>query len=134
MVVDSKFGHVTPIVFLRSWNVFITASFAASSRHGISNIPELSKKKLTVEEPKHLRDNFSAETESIRSKGVLDSESSNTEDEKESEKLRTKLQLFEKNLSLKEKGIFKVWKSDFTLSSGKKSTIFLHAINDSKPV
>ena len=53
LVVDSHFGHITPIAFLRAWGVYVTASFRPS-RKGISDIGELSKKALPKEEIKSI--------------------------------------------------------------------------------
>ena len=46
LVTDSHFGHLTPIVYARLWKLFVTSSFTASQRIGISGIEELSTKKL----------------------------------------------------------------------------------------
>ena len=46
LITDAHFGHLVPLTFLRLWKVFATSSFLASSRIGIEDIEELSKKKL----------------------------------------------------------------------------------------
>ena len=46
LIADSHFGHRTPIIFLKSWGVFLTVSFNAHSRDGLQGIKELLKHKL----------------------------------------------------------------------------------------
>ena len=47
---------------------------------------------------------------------------------------KTPLALFEKELSLKPRGEYRVRKSSFWLGNVMKRTLYLHAVNDSKPV
>ena len=56
LVTDSHFGHMVPIAYLRLLKVYVTSSFNQGSRIGISNIPELSRKKYTTEELKSLKE------------------------------------------------------------------------------
>ena len=49
-------------------------------------------------------------------------------------KVLSRLQLFERNLSEKPKGTYKVWASEYRLLDVLRVPIFLHALNDSKPV
>ena len=45
------------------------------------------------------------------------------------------MKFFEQQLSLKPKGFYKVWQAIFRLSrTGRETKLFLHAVNDSKPV
>ena len=46
LVTDAHFGHIIPIIFSLFWKLFITSSFSASQRIGISGIDELMKKHL----------------------------------------------------------------------------------------
>ena len=45
LIADSHFGHFVPITFLKQWKILCTTS-VLTSRKGISNIPQLSGKKL----------------------------------------------------------------------------------------
>ena len=137
-VADSHFGHIVPIAFLRSWKVFATASFTVASRIGLENIDELSKKKLGSEELEKLINENIPE----RKEEKIDLLSVSTDSEDQDDPMRknpfrnvkSKLQLFEKKISLKEKGTFKVWKTRFKLSKNIQCNIVLHAVNDSKVV
>ena len=53
---------------------------------------------------------------------------------KKSRKKMTRLQFFEQQMSLNPKGFYRVWMGDFNLYTGEKVRMFLHAVNDSKPV
>ena len=67
----------------------------------------------------------------------LASDSSDNEEEgnkKTTAREMTRLKFFEKQLTLKPKGFFKIWMTEFDLGSGEKVKVFLHAINDAKPV
>ena len=55
LITDSHFGHIVPIAYLRLLKVYVTSSFNQESRIGISNIPELSRKKYPVQELKSLK-------------------------------------------------------------------------------
>ena len=138
LVADSHFGHIVPIAFLRSWKVFATASFTVASRIGIENIDELSKKKLGSEELQKLRHESFRERK--EEKIDLLSVSTDSEDQDDPKMknpfstIKSKLQLFEKKLSLEEKGTFKVWKTHFKLFKNRQCNVFLHAVNDSKVV
>ena len=46
----------------------------------------------------------------------------------------TRLKLFEKELSQKPKGAYKVWMSELPVLSNLKTKIYLHAVHDSKIV
>ena len=47
LVADSHFGHLVPMIFLRLWKIHAITSFTVARRIGISNLKEVSKKKLT---------------------------------------------------------------------------------------
>ena len=53
--------------------------------------------------------------------------------EKSLSKSKTRRTFFEKELKLKDKGAYQVWKSEISVL-GRKIHIFLHAVNDSKIV
>ena len=53
--------------------------------------------------------------------------------EKSLSKSKTRRTFFEKELKLKDKGTYQVWKSEISVL-GRKIHIFLHAVNDSKIV
>ena len=107
LVCDSHFGHMVPIAFLRLWKVFSTCSFGASTRIGLSNLTELSKKELDSEELATL-------LESVDEKVAVDSNDAETQDSiavgavthddkkvkyKEFGRVKTRFQFFEKQLS-----------------------------------
>ena len=136
---DAHFGHLVPVAFLSFWNVFVTASFNAKTRKGISNIEELSTRKLSKEEIQELKHVEEVEEE----KDPLDIESSDSEyghtgydkpKKKKSKAFKSRLQFFENQLTLEEKGGYRVWQTVLSILGRRKAVIYLHAINDSKPV
>ena len=136
---DAHFGHLVPVAFLSFWNVFVTASFNAKTRKGISNIEELSTRKLSKEEIQELKHVEEVEEE----KDPLDIESSDSEyghtgydkpKKKKSKAFESRLQFFENQLKLEEKGGYRVWQTVLSILGRRKAVIYLHAINDSKPV
>ena len=48
--------------------------------------------------------------------------------------LKTRLHFFEKKLSIRDKGNYEIWRADISPLPNYKISIFLHAVNDSKPV
>ena len=48
--------------------------------------------------------------------------------------LKRPLDFFEHSLSLKDKGSYRVWRADIKLLSNLRVPLYLHAVNDSKPV
>ena len=145
LVCDSHFGHIVPIAFLRLWKIFSTCSFSAIQRIGTDNLPELSKKQLSKEDLQALL-GARNETIEIAGKPERDIFSSDTDvDEyKEYEKMKleskgflrvkTRIKFFEKEMSEKNKGAFKVWKTELFLQKNFKINIYLHAVLDSKVV
>ena len=144
LITDSHFGHIVPVAYLRLWNAFATCSFTASSRIGISNIKELSTQKLGDEDHKALLKSI-GQTMLQRLNEVEGSDSDTeldipAEDSRENElskpfrRLKTRLKIFEKQLSIKNKGSFDVWKTKFQLLENRCVDIYLHAVNDSKVV
>lgn len=101
-------------------------------RLGVSNIPELSRRSLTKEEKRKLE-------QREKPPGPFDPLASSDDDTDSSvyvKKLRsvkTPYDYFTKSLSLRPKGTYKVWQTVFNLGVAKVP-IYLHAINDSKPV
>ena len=100
MVTDAHFGHLVPVAFLSFWNVFVTVSFNVKSRKGISNIEDLSNRKLSKEEIQELKNDEEVEEE----KDPLDIESSDSEyghtgydkpKKKKSKAFKSRLQFFE---------------------------------------
>lgn len=49
-------------------------------------------------------------------------------------KVRTRLDLFQKSLSKEPKGSFRVWKTSVQIASASPTTLYFHAVNDSKVV
>ena len=122
---DAHFGHLVPVAFLSFWNVFVTASFNAKTRKGISNIEELSTRKLSKEEIQELKQVEEVEEE----KAPLDIESSDSEYghtgydkpmKKKSKAFKSKLQFFENQLKLEEKGGYRVWQTVLSILGRRK--------------
>ena len=144
LVADSHFGHFVPLCFSRLWKVYITTSFNASSRIGISNVKELSKEKLSKSERESLcltlnKEIFLDEKRNDRESSDSDIENYCEQENSKMKKrkfnsLKNRLQFFEKHLSLKDKGSFRVWKAVIRPLPHTSIPIYLHAINDSKPV
>ena len=143
LVADSHFGHLVPLIFLRLWKIHATTSFNPSQRIGLSNLEELCKKKLTKEELSNLAEE--EEKEEVMEMTVFDPlVSSESESDvkpyaekikvRKGKKVHSRLQFFEKKLSKKPKGTYKVWALEYRLLDLLRVTIFLHAVNDSKPV
>ena len=101
-------------------------------RIGVSNIPELSKRSLTKEEKKELE-------QRVKPPGPFDplasseDELNNSVDVKKLRSVKTPYDYFTKSMSMQPKGSYKVWQTVFDLGVAKVP-IYLHAINDSKPV
>ena len=142
LVCDSHFGHMVPIAFLRLWKVYSTCSFGASTRIGLSNLTDLSTKKLEAEELATL-------LESVDEKTDINAADSKPETSdvvgavghddkkvkyKEFRRVKTRFQFFEKKLSMEKKGSFKVWRTELSLLENLKVKVYLHAILDSKVV
>ena len=113
------------------------------SRKGLSNIEELSTQKLDDRKLEELMASWGqksgAQTD-LLSGDSSDSEDSTAEYAKEKKKTEKKLrrsksriQFFEKEFSLKNKGAYQVGKSKLNVL-GRKIPLYLHAVNDSKVV
>ena len=139
LIADSHFGHLTPIIFLKSWGVFSTVSFNAHSRVGVQGIKELSKQELDKNQVQNIIDEKSQKQSATQ---VFDPyaspSSSDSEDVRAKENLRarkmTGIKFFEEFLKIEPKGTYRVWESEYDLPTGRKASIYLHAINDAKPV
>ena len=130
LVVDSHFGHVTPIAFLRAWGVYVTASFRPS-RKGISDIEELSKKALPKEEIKSIfegdeKENNLNDSDSDEERAVP------LEKKKKPRGIKNMLDIFEYKFKKERKGHYMVWKTDLQVAENLKILLFLHCVNDSK--
>ena len=146
LVTDSHFGHLVPIAYLRLLNVYTTSSFTPGARIGVSNIALLSKKKYTKEEKKVVletekkvleenKDEFDPSEDSVEEAEMQDVVPYELPKKKESMRsVLSPLALFEKKLSKRNRGDFEVWQTTFRLLDKKNITLYLHAVNDSKPV
>lgn len=144
LIADSHFGHFVPITFLSQWKVLCTTSILPS-RKGFSSLDELSTKKVNKEEKAVLQAKFE---EFLKNKarvpinGDSDSEGrSSDEDEKvygirkkPRTTIKSQIDLFQKKLSMNPKGHFRVWKVIVNPTRELTSTLYLHAITDSKVV
>ena len=145
LVTDAHFGHLVPIAWLRSMKVYVTSSFNPGQRIGVSNIAELSKVKYgkkekekiigqmkkEVDESQHKFDPY----EDIRSDSEGEvKEYAKTEKPQSYRSVTTPLKLFETQLQKKPRGGYKVWKRTLQIAGSLKVQLFLHAVNDSKPV
>ena len=144
LVTDAHFGHFVPVAYLRLWKVFVTSSFLAKQRIGLSGIKELSKEKLNKQQLNTLLRSI----EEDEKEDKVDEDDSETESDDsavgESEqkqkvvkllsRAKTNMDFFEKQISLKPKGSYKVWKTTFQIIPNRSVSLYLHAINDSKPV
>ena len=123
LITDSHFGHIVPIVFLRTWNIFVTSSFQQSQRIGISNIKELSKKKYDDSEKGRVLDELRKHIEKsdgdVQEFDPFGDTSSSSEEEKikpygkpeknkRITKVKTPLKLFEKKFGMTPKGTYRV--------------------------
>ena len=147
LVGDSHFGHVSPLVFLRVWNVFSTCSVSVS-RKGVSNIPVFSTKILEkeviarmVDDREKKRKNLMIRSADIYSDSDSLSEYAQNDKREKQKKIRkmfnrakSELQLFEKEMIQKPKGHFKVWKTELQLLSNFGVKVYIHAVHDSKVV
>ena len=145
LVTDAHFGHLVPIVYLRSMKVYVTSSFNAGQRIGVSKIAELSKVKYDKKEKENIIRVIKEQVEKTEEKfdPYGDTDSNSEEDVKEYSKkpkrknyrsVTTPLKLFEQQLQQKPRGEFKVWKTTFTIAGNLRTSLYLHAVNDSKPV
>ena len=142
LVCDSHFDHIVPIAFLRLWKIFSTCSFSAMSRIGTKHLPELSKTKLSKEDLQALVEatdekiNVAARPERDVFESDLEVDEYTEYDEKKMRKkfgrVKSRIQFFEKKLSMKKKGTFKVWETELFLLENLKIKIYLHAVLDSK--
>ena len=147
LIADSKFGHIVPLAYLRTQKVYSACSFLPS-RVG-HNIQELSSKKLSVEEKKPFVAKLLARKHEYEAKSDSDekTESISTESdsgnqrnhdlrktERKFNKLKTPLQFFQKGLTYTNKGTYKVWGTNINVFSSFTVKLYIHAINDSKPV
>ena len=122
LIADSHFGHRTPIIFLKSWGVFLTVSFNAPSRDGLQGIKELLKHKLDKNQVQKIIDEKSQKQTVTK---VFDpytsSSSSDSEDFGAKEKLKarklTGINHFEEFFKIEPKGTYRIWKSDYGLST-----------------
>ena len=86
LVTDSHFGHFVPVVFLKTWNIYVTSSFQQKQRIGISNIKELSKKEYDDSEKEkvlhELKEQVENLEEDVKDFDPFDETSSSSEEEK----------------------------------------------------
>ena len=139
LVTDSHFGHITPIVYSRFWKLFVTSSFTVSQRIGISSIEELSKTKLGKPERdallKKLREEDVKDPSDTDSTTDVSDYCENVIKKKKSYRgLKSKQHFFERRLAQKEKGTYQVWKANVKPLPSIQVSLYLHAVNDSKPV
>ena len=139
LIADSHFGHVVPISILQLWQVFCTCAFLPASRKGISNLKTLSKTTINKQKMDQLIGSLPAARKmqfDILEDSKSEKEDSDSEEKERNRKLRrqkSRINFFEKELSLHKKGHFKVWEAELQLLN-KRSKIYLHAVNDSKVV
>ena len=138
LIADSHFGHIVPVAYLRLWQMYCTCAFRVS-RKGISNIVALSKTKLLKEELDAMISKWQPKDED--QKDLLDdseesdqSEESMGKSERALRRQKTQLDFFEKSLSLKPKGYYKVWFAELPVLERLKTKIYLHAVVDNKVV
>ena len=122
LVTDSHFGHLVPIIFARFWKLFITSSFSASQRIGISGIPDLSRTNLGNGDREQMLAVFKEDLKKSEGNNFHHDSSDNDDSDycqktspkkkKSFRQLKSKLHFFEKRLSIKEKGSFLVWKTE----------------------
>ena len=148
LVTDSNFGHLVPIVYLRMLKVYATSSFNQAARIGISNIKELSRRSFSETELKKQKEKLLQEPLEIKEarfdplaetcpEEIADNVQPYAKPKSRRKYIRlskTPLVLFEKELSLKPRGEYRVWKSSFRLGNVMKGSLYLHAVKDSKPV
>ena len=141
LVTDSHFGHITPMVFSRLWKVYVTSSFSAAQRIGISEIEKLSKKELVQSDRDELLKDLKNHLQEFEEKeDIIDSSDDAVEGyckkkpKKTFRALKTRFHFFEKKLSIREKGYYTVWRAEISPLPTIKIPIYLHAVNDSKPV
>jgi len=150
LVTDGHFGHLVPIVYLRSMKVYVTSSFNAAQRIGISKIAELSKKKYDKKEKENIIRGIKEQDKKEQVEKTKknfdpyeDEETDSEEDIKEYAKkpkretyrsVTTPLKLFEQQLQKKPRGEYSVWETTFEIARNLKVLLYLHAVNDSKPV
>ena len=113
LVTDAHFGHFVPVAYLRLWKVYVTSSFLAKQRIGISGIKELSKDKLSgqqlntllrsveEDENEYKNDETNSETESDDS--AVGQSEQKQKVVKYLSRAKTSMQFFEKQISLKPK-------------------------------
>ena len=124
LIADSHFGHIAPVAFLRIWNVYSTCSFL-TSRRGLSNLPILSRKKLSDQEIDQL---------ALREEKVEVDANSIAVPVPKKKKPKSNLDYFENKFSETQKGSYKVWRTDLPIADHQNFPIYLHAIHDSKIV
>ena len=125
--------------------VYVTSSFNAGQRIGISNIAELSKVKYGKKEKEIIVGRIKMEVDESEQTfdPYQDIRSDSEEDVKEYAKkenrqsyrsVTTPLKLFPTQLKKKPRGEYKVWKTTLQIAGTLKVPLFLHAVNASKPV
>ena len=144
LVTDAHFGHFVPVAYLRLWKVFVTSSFLAKQRIGISAIKELSNDKLNEQQLNALltgveEDLKEGNVDEVDSETESDDSAVGQSDPKRKvvkllSRAKTNMDFFEKKISLKPKGSYKVWMTTFQILPERSISLYLHAINDSKPV
>jgi len=112
LITDSHFGHLVPMAYLRLWQIYATASFNPKQRLGVSGIPEFSKNELSKMEIQELLESHGYGKEEKSFDPLADSEESDEKEDKRIQKqfrqVKTRMQFYEKDLSMKPKGFFQV--------------------------
>ena len=120
--------------------MFVTSSFTVAQRLGTSTIEELSRKNLDDKHRKTLIDNLKNEEKKMLENGndnPLDFAMDTEKKDKTKISLRglkTNINFFEHSFSKSDKGNYKVWSAFVRPLPTVNIPIYLHAVNDSKPV
>ena len=114
LVTDAHFGHFVPVAYLRLWKVYVTSSFLAKQRIGISGIKKLSKDKLSGQQLNTLlrsveEDENEDKNDETNSETELDDSAVGQSEQKQKvvkypSRAKTSIQFFGKQISLKPKG------------------------------
>ena len=144
LITDSHFGHITPIIYSRFYKLYVTSSFTISQRIVISNIEELSREKLEESKRKVLIEKLQREGDDEvknpdeKELALLRSDVSDYCKQKPKKMnlhgLKTQLDFFERSFRKTEKGTYSVWRATAKPLPTVEIPIYLHAVNDSKPV
>ena len=142
LITDSHFGHLTPLAYSRLWKLFITSSFTVSQRIGVSSIDQLSNKKLQKSEREALLQDLQKEEREVKDQivEISNSDVSDYCEEEGKEKkttyrgLKSRLDFFERKFKQSKKGTYQLWETNVRLLPAVQVPIYLHAVNDSKPV